>query len=282
MTTNIMLSILKLLKIHFGILNKAVYIGNNMVLINNAFNFRMIVDSQDISVSSNLIIDGAYERNITRVFKNIIKEGMNVLEIGANIGWYSLLAAAKVGKKGRCFIFEANPHIFDYLYRNILINDFIERVELVNKAVYNKSGKLNFHIPKYISGNSSVREIKNKANFADGVGCVERIEVPCVSIDEYFKGQQIKIDVIKIDAEGSEPFIFEGMEEIISANPDIKIICEFAPHFISEIGRNPHEFIKSIKNIFPLRHIDSSGKIKHILPSELIENNYTELYLSRK
>src|SRR3989338_797703 len=132
--TKIALSLLKILKMRFGIFNKSVYIGNNMVLLNNAFNLPMVVDSQDMSISSSLIICGAYERNITKVFENIVKAGMNVLEIGANIGWYSLLAAAKVGEKGKCFIFEANPHIFGYLVRNIIINGFLEHVELINKA----------------------------------------------------------------------------------------------------------------------------------------------------
>ena len=69
--TKIALSLLKILKMRFGIFNKSVYIGNNMVLLNNAFNLPMVVDSQDMSISSSLIICGAYERNITKVFENI-------------------------------------------------------------------------------------------------------------------------------------------------------------------------------------------------------------------
>lgn len=81
---------------------------------------------------------------------------MTVVDIGANVGYYTQLAASKVGNTGKVYAFEANPYLMDLLYQNISINGFLPRVSLINKAVFDGTGKTQFNVCKTYMGDSSI------------------------------------------------------------------------------------------------------------------------------
>lgn len=242
----------------------------------------MFVDTRDLSLAPHILLDGYWEMWITKFFKGVIKEGMTVVEIGTNIGYYTLLAASQIGGGGRLYAFEANPAVFDILFQNMNINGFLDRVTLVNKAVLDKSGKLEFHILKRHHGSSSIigfdKELLKK-QYRDEI---ETIEVEAVSLDEYFLNKDMKIDVIKMDAEGSEGLIFKGMKRLLKNNPAIKIICEFTPCLISPTGIEPKDFLEEITNYgFKFRIINTDSTAVDISIDELLKIPSCELFLTR-
>ena len=101
---------------------------------------RMYVDGQDVGVAPILVVKGVYEEGVTRVFKNEIKPGAVVLDIGANIGYHTLTAARLVGQDGKVFAFEPEPSNFDLLVRNVKINGY-SKVIPVQKARSSKRGR---------------------------------------------------------------------------------------------------------------------------------------------
>lgn len=133
-----------------------IYLGDHRALTRTVFGQKMFVDTRDLSLAPHILLDGYWEMWITKFFKGVIKEGMTVVEIGSNIGYYTLLAASQIGAGGRLYAFEANPAVFDILFQNMNVNGFLDRVTLVNKAVLDKSGKLEFHILKRHHGSSSI------------------------------------------------------------------------------------------------------------------------------
>jgi len=269
-------------KINETISNRdCVYLGDHRALSRTIFGQKIYVDTRDISLAPHILLDGYWEMWITRIIMNTIKEGMNVIEIGANIGYYSLLIASKIGDKGKLFIFEPNPNSFEILFSNIEINGFLDRVELINKAVMDKPGRISFNKLKRHHGSSSIisftddhlRYWKEEA---------ETIMVEAISLDEYFRDRDNRIDMIKIDTEGSEPYIFDGMKKLIKNNPNIIIICEFIPHLISGAQRDPKGFLEEIQQCgFSLRFIDTNSNLIKTSMEELLKMESCDLYLER-
>lgn len=257
-----------------------VYLGDNRALTRTIFGHKMFVDTRDYSITPHILLDGYWEILITGFFKKIIREGMTVVEVGSNIGYYTLLASYLVGAHGKVYAFEANPDVFNTLFRNVEINDFMDRVTLVNKAVIDKSQKLKFNQLKYYHGSSSI--IKDKTYLGKYVDEAKTIDVDATSIDEYFGGRDIKVDVMKIDAEGAEGLIFKGMRKLLEKNPNVKIICEFVPSLISTTGIDPRQFLEELKDYgFRLRVINKA-LIEEVSVDRILGSPYCELFLDRE
>lgn len=258
-----------------------IYLGDNRALTRTVFGQKMFVDTRDYSLAPHILLDGYWEMWITKFYEKILNEGMTVVEVGCNIGYYTLLEAAKIGASGKLYAFEANPDVFNTLFRNIEINGFLDRVTPVNKAVIDKSRKLKFHKLKHHHGSSSIME--DKAYLELYVDEVDRIEVDAISLDEYFADKDTKIDIIKMDAEGSEGLIFKGMRKLLQKSPDIKIICEFVPGVISTTGIDPRQFLEELKGYgFRLRIINTDSKLEDISVDQLLKASYCELFLSKE
>ena len=81
--------------------NSSIYLGNNIALTKTIYGQKMYVDTRDQSLTPHILLDGDWEGNITKVFLANVKSGMHVVDIGANVGYYSLLAGRKIGKNGK-------------------------------------------------------------------------------------------------------------------------------------------------------------------------------------
>jgi FkbM family methyltransferase len=197
----------------------------------------MYVDSRDIGVAPFLLEWGFYEKYETALFKRLVKKGMAVVDVGANVGYYTLLAAHLVGDEGKVFAFEPDPYNFDLLCKNIELNGF-RNVIPVRKAVSCKSGKRKFFLDKNNLGGHSLSE----ANVRTGAS----ITVEATSLDDYFKNTDYKVDVIKMDVQGLEMEVLEGMTNMINRNDNLKIITEFWPMGIRNSGSSPMGFLNKL------------------------------------
>ena len=205
---------------------QSIYLGNNRALTKTAFGHKIVVDTRDLSLAPHILLDGVWESWITKVFLDFVRPGMSVIDIGANVGFYSLLAADRIGENGCLTCFEANPEMATLVFHNLDLNGFNGRSTIVNKAVYSHSTNLEFKIYENYMGSSSLWADENHA--AAYHDKLKIIDVETISLDEYFPHDQ-KIDLMKIDAEGAEPYILKGAKRIIENNPNIVIIMEFAP-----------------------------------------------------
>ena len=200
---------------------------------------KMYVDSRDTGgVTTSLLTYGFHEKYETELFKKSIKKGMVVIDIGAHIGYYTLLAARLTGEKGKVFAFEPDPYNYTLLVKNIEVNGY-SNVIPVRKAVFNKSGKMKLFLDKSSLGNHSLSE----ANIPNSD---TSITIEVTSLDEFFKNKHHKIDVIKMDVQGSEMGVLQGMTNIINKNDNLKIITEFWPMGLRRFGSSPKEFLNKL------------------------------------
>lgn len=155
-----------------------------------------------------------------------LKQGDNVIDIGANVGLMTLLLVKVVGPMGSVVSFEPAPISFALLKLNTLING-LKNVTLINKAVSSTSGIENLYIcPTGESDNQvSVIDLDWKNEIRIG------IPIETVSLDDYFmSGNNLKIDFIKIDTQGGEYKALQGMRNLLIRNRDIRLIIEYAPY----------------------------------------------------
>ena len=209
---------------------------------------KMYVDSRDIGVTPYLLEWGFYEKYTTALFKSLVKKGMVVVDVGANVGYYTLLAAHLVGDEGKVFAFEPDPYNFSLLCKNIEINGY-RNVIPVREAIFSKSGKVKLFLDKNNLGGHSLSE----AN----VDISGSITIEATSLDDYFKNIDGKIDVVKMDVQGLEMDVLEGMTNTINQNDNLQIITEFWPMGLRNSGSSPAGFLnKLIKCGFTLHQIE--------------------------
>jgi len=191
---------------------------------------KMFLDPLD---NLRLSINEIYEEYETEVIKNIIKKGDVVLDLGANIGYYTLIFAKLVGDKGKVFAFEPEPNNFNLLKKNVELNGY-KNVVLIPKAISSKTGKNKLYISDENTGSHTIIETEKNRKY---------IEIDSVCLDDYFVGFDRKINFIKMDVEGYEGEAIRGMTSILQKNEQIGILMEFAPYLIEEFGMKPEEYI---------------------------------------
>lgn len=230
------------------------YLGNDTVLT-RVQGFKMVAPSDDMGITPHLVMDGFWEMAVTRVFLSKIRPGMRVLDIGANVGYYTLLAGRAVGDQGEVIAFEPEPRNLWYLRHNVSLAGH-GWTSVVEKALWNSTGQMRLRTaePDFCGGHSL---IGGDDPLLDETSSVE---VQTITLDEYL-GENLKVDVIKLDAEGAEPFIFEGMSETLAANPQLDILMEFAPDFVDGAGRDHREHLRHLASLgFSIGLIDHEAR----------------------
>jgi FkbM family methyltransferase len=219
-----------------------------------------------------LSIFKVYEPDQTEIVKKVVRSGDIVIDVGAHVGYYTLLFAQIVGNKGKVYAFEPDPKNFQLLKKNVEVNEF-QNVVLEQKAVSNKNGETQLFIDKENRAENRIYDARmNDTN--------ESIQIKSIRLDDYFQDLEEEINFIKIDAEGSESGIFYGMDSIIKKNPNLKIITEYFPFLIKKFGLEPKKFIHILLDLgFQLYDIlDKNKTNKPIDVNKFSENVRNEKY----
>ncbi len=208
------------------------------------------VDKKDRVISQELIQTGKWEDFETKIFKNNINTGDVVLDIGAHIGYYTVIAAKIVGKEGRVYAFEPDPKNFSILQNNIALNGY-KNVTLINKAVSDTEGLSNLFLN---TKNTGDHRIYKSEKYNKGV------KIETITLDNFFKSNT-HIDLIKIDIQGAEVRALKGGQKIIKENENLKIITEFWPKGLKLCGNSAEEYTRFIlKNNFKIFEINEQTK----------------------
>lgn len=182
--------------------------------------------------------DGKYEPFTIDLFESLVQPGMTVVDVGANIGMYSILAAKRVGDAGAVYAFEPDSQNQRDLLSNARRNS-LRNVILVPRAASDKVGSLPFYVRRP-AGHSSLHPTRGQV-LAEHV-------VACVPVDQVVDEQPV--DVVKIDAEGHEVSVLDGMTNVLRANPTVALIIEFAPDLLHAAGRSGGELLNRLRTQF--------------------------------
>lgn len=215
-----------------------------------------------------------YEPVLLKWVKEHVMSGDIVVDVGANIGYYTMMLAKAVGPKGKVFAFEPEPNNFELIKKNIDANGFTNIIP-INSAVGKENGMLKLYISKpEWNGSNGMHRIYPSVFCEDSP-----IDISVLSLDTFFNNKKIWIDendtlmlsdglvndisFVKIDAEGAELDVLKGMTNILN-NKRLSMLVEYGPACVREKGDNPYETVDILKNANFNFNYESNNKIKRI------------------
>jgi FkbM family methyltransferase len=179
------------------------------------------------------------EPGTRRVLTRLLVRGATFVDVGAHIGLLTLAGARAVGASGKVLAIEPVPLCFGLLQRSLTINGLAERVEGKCQAVGAHHARCRFFVRDVLGPSSLTR-----GEFAAGG---DEIEVSVTPLDELVRPGQ-RVDLIKIDVEGAELAVLEGMTRIIAENPELSIIAEFGPSHLKTADVAPEKWLSAFQN----------------------------------
>jgi FkbM family methyltransferase len=199
---------------------------------------------------------GVYEKAETRFFQSACRDGMTFLDVGANLGYYTALAARAVGPNGRVLAVEPDPDSFGYLEQTIAANA-VGNVEAFPVAASDAPAIL----PLYISTDNRG---DNRLYASDGER--PQVEVKARPLDTLLRDNKIDtVDLIKIDVQGYEPKVIAGLRETITASPNLTLLTEFWPQGIDEAGEDANEFLQTLRELgLTLHELQPDGSLAEL------------------
>lgn len=199
-------------------------------VIRKVNNYPMILNFDEEGLSRHLMIHREREIAETETVKRIVKAGMCILEIGANIGYYTVLMGKLVGKSGKIYTYEPYPPSVDILTRNVKLNNLADIVEVHNLAVSNENT-----IQKLYLGRAS--NVHSFINYKTDANNADYIEVKTKDIREILVDTDRKIDLIRMDIEGHERELFNRLSGDIKVFLPAQIFFEIHP--LGDIDPDP-------------------------------------------
>ena len=223
---------------------------------------KMYIDKNDRVVSAKLLLDGVWEEYETEMFKNHLKSGDIVLDIGANIGYHTLIAAEIVGKSGKVYAFEPEPRNFALLKKNVEANNY-KNVILINKALANKSGRFKL----YLSNEDNFGDFR----IFDSQDNRKYVEVEMATLDDC---KIPKVDVIKMDVQGAEVLVLKGAKKTLAKQKRLRMFTEFWPKALKLAGSSARGYLDILRrNKFEIYEIDGLAKrVKKTTIKSLLAN----------
>jgi FkbM family methyltransferase len=183
---------------------------------------------------------GLLEPYEMQLFTAAVQPGMTVLDLGANIGAYTLFAARAAGPEGEIYAFEPDPRTRGYLVRNIEANGF-ENVRVVPAAASDRAG-----IAEFVQAERAVDSSLHGTDESGPRGSL--IQVETVPVDDLVGDG--RVDVIKMDIEGNEQAALRGMRRVLANNPHLTLFMELNPGALREAGTDPAEFVLELEDTF--------------------------------
>jgi FkbM family methyltransferase len=159
--------------------------------------------------------DGSYELEVQRILLERLKPGSVFYDVGANLGFYSLLAARQ---KAQVFAFEPDVQNAESLERHVRLNSLAANIEVIRAAVFSTSGFVALEPADSARGHGNAHVGPNTQHSNPTV------KVPCITLDDFAR-EHVVPSTIKIDVEGAESNVLKGAEELFTHSRP-HLICE--------------------------------------------------------
>jgi FkbM family methyltransferase len=212
----------------------ATYVGNGLVLAETAQGHLVTIPSDDRAITPHVIRDGNFDIGISRFIERTLRPGHCFVDVGANIGLYSLIAAAAVGERGRVIAIEPLQQCQTLIYDNLAMNGFEQRLTLVRCAVGEAAGEAVINsFPRYLGASTLDPGVAER--FSDKIGGAPTPQtIKLVPLPDILREARVeRPDLIKIDVEGYETAVLAGARAYLAAQPRIDLLMEWHPAFRS-------------------------------------------------
>jgi FkbM family methyltransferase len=217
------------------------------------------VNMDDNGVSARILFFRAFEERETGVVRKLVRSGDFAVDVGANIGWYTVLLGELVGLRGRVLAVEPEPVNATILRKNVERRGLSSFVSVAQVALGSASGEATLRLAKANKGDHRVDLSAN------GEGESDSLKIAVVTLDDLLSDWP-RVDFVKMDVQGFEPYAFAGMQEILARSPSAAMLIEYWPYGIQAVGRDPLSFLKEIRSAgFQIWKITNDERILEVL-----------------
>lgn len=220
-----------------------------------AVGHRMVVHVHDEGIARQLLIKGIYEEEETHFFLEWLEPGMAVLDIGANFGYFTLLASKAVGSTGRVISFEPEPANFALLTKNIELNRYAH-ARGYQLALSDHEGTLRLFTDAANLGNPSLsaKNVPDSGAFVD---------VRTLTLDAFLAGEVEdplpRFHLLKMDVQGAEALVMTGAKELLERDRPW-LLLEIWPKGLRNMGSDPLVFLRGLEALgYTARRVSRSG-----------------------
>lgn len=203
------------------------------------FGLKLLVAAKDYGLGMYLRTKGEFEPLQTKLFLESLTEGMTVFDIGANVGYYTVLASKMVGAKGKVYAFEPDPNSVKLLKKNIMLNNY-RNVIVVPHAVGRKDGAAILSIDEANPGES----------YLGGNGSNRQMIVRAIALDSFVHKRKItNVDVVKMDVEGGEVDVLSGGKSFFRKQEKLTLFTECNPRALMRFRHTAMDLVRVIENL---------------------------------
>lgn len=215
--------------------------------IKKIHNNKMILDLHTSGISTALFLYGKRELLDTWIVMNEVKGNMSVLDIGANIGYYAILECSLLGK-GKVYAFEPDPRNIEILKKNIKLNGLNKKIKVYPYAVAEKECSRKFYLNRET----------NLSGFVRRNGKSSSILAKCIKLDNFDRIN--KIDFIRMDVEGYECLVIDGMINFLKRKESLKLQIELHPSLYGNGRFNFQKRLEILEKLgFYVKYLVSAG-----------------------
>lgn len=218
---------------------------------------------------------GLWERAERRFIRKAVRLGDVVVDVGANVGQYTMEFSSLVGDEGKVFAFEPAPDNFCLLQMAIEANNCSNTV-VHELAVMDDSGWVDLMVSELNHGDHRIFETREKR---------KGLRVRSTSLDELLAGEP-RIDFVKVDVQGAEALVLRGMRQLIRPHADLTILMEFSPQLLRAANTEPLEVLEEIQKLgLQVSELNRNGDVfssKGARRSLAFSSTPTTLVLTRK
>ena len=217
-------------------------------------------------------------KDLVEAFPGLVGEG-NVLDIGANIGYTASVLARAAKPNRKVFAFEPEPFNFSILQQTAQRAEFKGKIVPMQCAVGAGNGTVNLWINLNHHADHRVITTQFQSEHPGSAG----VSAPLVSIDSFLESHPGSVSFVKIDVQGYELAVCQGMQDTLQQNPDLSVVLEFMPSAMRELGFDPSHLISFfVERGFEIYLIHPRGKLTRGLPTVIEEDSsYFDLLFSR-
>jgi FkbM family methyltransferase len=195
----------------------------------------------DRIVSAALRRDGIWEPFETALVRDCLQPGQVFVDVGANLGYFSLLAAARVGTEGRVFAFEPDPGNYERMRGSVELNGFATCISVEQAALADKDGPGRLFLSEDNLGDHQVY-----------AGDAQRRSLPIRLLRgaDYLASRTTRIDLVKIDTQGSEFHVVQGLLPLLARQmPAASMLVELTPFSLRQAGASGRVLIESLAGL---------------------------------
>jgi FkbM family methyltransferase len=216
--------------------------------------------------------------DLLRAFPDLVGDG-NVLDIGANIGYTATVLARAIKSGRKVFAFEPEPFNFTLLQQTALHPEFENKIIPQQCAVGAENGMIPLWVNLGHHGDHRVITDRFRSLHPGLTG----VSAPMVRIDSFLEKNQGQISFVKIDVQGYELAVCQGMQNTLRQNPNVAVLLEFMPSAMHELGFDPSQLIDLLVQCdFEIYLVHPRGMLSRGMPSVTMNSSYFDLLFSRR